>query len=64
MSDESDGCPDSGPFCRHWSDIDCEETCARCSHRCWAHNDGCSEEGCDCVAWVERVEPAAAAKSQ
>ena len=49
---------DSGPFCRHWSDCDCEEVCANCGHRCTAHSYGddetdCLEDDCDCQAWVE-----------
>lgn len=31
---------DSGPFCRHWSELyDCDRTCKRCGVKCSAHED-------------------------
>lgn len=50
------GNEDSGPFCRHWDDLNCEIICKICGHRCAQHgaSDGdfsCNE--CDCEAWVE-----------
>lgn len=64
MSDEDDedladwSDMDTGPFCRHWSDFDCEVTCATCGHRCACHYpgdaSGCSD--CDCERWVEPDE--------
>lgn len=58
MNEETDwGDYESGPFCRHWSDYDCEVVCARCGHRCTHHSIGndeeCNEPGCDCPGWVE-----------
>ena len=42
---------DSGPFCIHWSDVDCDEVCKSCSHPCAAHGGGydeCSMTDCEC----------------
>lgn len=45
---------ESGPFCRHWGDGDCDEVCTRCGHKCGRHWYGeCAEDGCDCPGWVE-----------
>jgi len=49
---------ESGPYCRHWSDEDCEIRCATCGHRCiqhWFNPDagGCSEKDCECKEWKE-----------
>lgn len=54
--DEPSDFADSGPFCLHWSDGDCEEVCARCGHRCGDHGMGmavCSVDGCACEAFVD-----------
>ena len=52
---EDDDPPESGPFCRHWSDPgDCQEKCGECGHWCGRHDDdGCDERECGCLAWVE-----------
>ena len=47
---------DSGPFCQHWSDSDCDECrvkCDACGHECRDHEDDdghCNE--CDCAKFV------------
>ena len=59
MSDDEDvdwSNYESGPFCRHFSDMSCGMTCAACGHRCTQHGaeDGdysCNE--CDCKAWED-----------
>lgn len=58
IDDDPEDFQDSGPFCRHWSDGDCEEVCGHCGHRCGEHGWGyglCSHDGCDCADWVERA---------
>lgn len=63
--DESDEAPESGPFCRHWSELGCcEELCATCGHRCGQHDEGdecfaTNDDGspCDCIAWVNEGAP-------
>lgn len=52
---------ESGPFCRHFSDVDCPETCANCGHRCTEHtydddDSECREPDCSCDQWVEVME--------
>ena len=66
MSTENEGdipeYPDSGPFCRHWSQIgECDEACETCGHSCYAHSwhskaDHCDEEGCACEKWMPEVD--------
>lgn len=55
--DDDSEWPDSGPFCRHWSEVgDCDEKCARCGHTCSDHGslgDDSRCRVCDCPAWVE-----------
>lgn len=63
MDDEEDSYEDcqSGPFCRHWSDMECE-TCraggANCGHSGFDHEYAgsclCGEAGCDCPGWQDR----------
>lgn len=62
MSDDSDDeyvDYNSGPFCRHWGDpSDCDETCARCGHKCTEHGaeDGefaCGVDDCPCAKWID-----------
>lgn len=51
--------PESGPFCRHWSDFDCTEVCAGCGHSCWHHGqggDGACDD-CECEGWEESATP-------
>jgi len=42
---------DTGPFCTHWGDEDCDEPC-RCGHKCRDHaglgRDECLVDGCQC----------------
>jgi len=57
-TDDGDDWPDSGPYCRHWSDEDCEAVCAACGHRCGQHDGGfdgaeCLVYGCACEGWKE-----------
>lgn len=52
---ETEEWPDSGPYCKHWSDFECSEVCANCGHSCAAHSggfDACQE--CDCKEFVDR----------
>ena len=49
---------ESGPYCRHWSEVgDCVLLCATCGHRCWEHEVGsgaaCMEDGCACEEWKD-----------
>lgn len=51
---------DSGPFCRHWSDCDCDIECATCGHRCPQHDFSEDESDCyecDCKEWKEPETP-------
>lgn len=37
--EDYDCCQESGPFCRHWRDLnDCDEVCQNCGHRCTDHD--------------------------
>lgn len=50
-TEDTEEWPDSGPFCKHWSDFDCEEKCAECGHSCNMHGWGFEErheDGCQC----------------
>lgn len=47
---------DSGPFCVHWSDFDCDALCKTCGHRCSDHCGGhasCDEKDCTCEKFVD-----------
>jgi len=48
---------ESGPFCRHWGECDCEVVCARCGHKHYEHDlfDGDLEpcNSCDCPGFVD-----------
>lgn len=54
---------DSGPFCRHYSQLgDCDDICGACGHSCNMHDggndgNGCDENGCTCPGWKESEEP-------
>lgn len=52
---------DSGPFCRHWSDVgDCDDLCI-CGHECRKHdflddNEPCNVEGCTCQKFIDQIQ--------
>jgi hypothetical protein len=52
---------DSGPFCAHWQDYDCDKPCGSCGHRCHSLEGSCYDESCDCAECTdnepERTDP-------
>lgn len=44
---------DSGPFCRHFGDLDCDKRCDACGHTCSRHGDECNHIDCACSGYVD-----------
>jgi hypothetical protein len=48
---------ESGPFCRHWSDLGCCDDLCVCGHTCSKHGyDPCDASGCDCQFFVDKEQ--------